>query len=413
MNIAIIGAGAAGMMAAATLAEESKGACTVFLIERNSLLGNKVLISGGGRCNVTTGVTQMDILMKKYPRGATFLRTALYSFPPRHVYEWFEHHGVPLKIEEDARVFPVSNNGKDIVTVFDRIFKKYEVSVLFRRKVTCIEKQEHAFCISFQEHPDLKVDKVLIATGGQAFRHTGSTGDGYTFAEQLGHHITPLAPSLNALVLQEEFLPHLAGISFQNVRFELLGKKIYTMEGACVFTHKGISGPAVFALSSMSCYEQYSKETPLQLRIDYIPEKSFSSLEEEILLYQKTHHKRAFFSLLREYVPQALAEMICIRLAMDGKKILAEVPKKKMMQLVNALKQSSFPVIGRGEGEEFVTAGGVDIHDIHKKTMESKICPGLFFAGEIMDIDGFTGGFNLQASWATGRLAAHGMLHPR
>lgn len=405
MNIAIIGGGAAGMMAAATLVEMYPHTHKVFLIERNSLLGNKVLISGGGRCNVTTGIHDKQILLKKYPRGAQFLRSAFYDFPPEAVYEWFEDHGVPLKIEKDMRVFPKSNDGKDVVGVFQNIFKSRDAHVLFRRKVEAISKSKEKFTITFLEHPPLEVDRVIIATGGQAFRHTGSMGDGYTFAEMLGHSTTPLAPSLSSFLAEGDFFPSLAGISFQRAGFELKGKDKYAFEGPFIFTHKGVSGPAIFALSSMSAFEAYSKLAPMFLHIDFLVDKPHEQVEEELFAYQREHHKRSLFSLLREYLPEALAEVYLKHTAMDGMKILAEVPKKGIRELGLLLKRFPLSIVGRGEGEEFVTAGGVDIHEVDKNTMESKICPGLFFAGEVMNVDGFTGGFNLQASWATGRLA--------
>lgn len=415
MKIAIIGGGAAGMMSAATILEKNISNVEVFLIEKNSLLGNKVLISGGGRCNVTTGIRDMKVLLTKYPRGANFLRTALYNFAPEKVFDWFQGHGVPLKIEKDLRVFPKSDNGKDIVGVFEEIFRRKKAQILFKRSVekieiiaqSSVEKEAVSpqFKISFKDHDDLTVDKVILSTGGQAYRHTGSTGDGYTFAEQLGHKISMLAPSLSSFITDEKWPATIAGVSFQRAGFYIKGEKNYEFVGPFVFTHKGISGPAIFAMSALSAFEKYDKNTPMKLMLDLVPDISHEKLEEQVNIYIKNNHKKTFLTTLHEYIPWSLAEVFCDVLEMDTAKINAEIPKKTLHKAVELLKRCPLSVVGRGAGDEFVTAGGVDLSEIDSKTMESKICKGLYFAGEIMNIDGFTGGFNLQASWATGRLA--------
>ncbi|MFN7160872.1 MAG: NAD(P)/FAD-dependent oxidoreductase [Candidatus Gracilibacteria bacterium] len=405
MKIAIIGGGAAGMMTAATILERNTSNVEVFLIEKNSLLGNKVIISGGGRCNVTTGIRDMKVLLTKYPRGTNFLRTALYNFPPEKVYNWFQGHGVPLKIEKDLRVFPKSDNGKDIVGVFEDMFKKKKAQILFKRNVVSISHIDNKFTITFKDHDDLVVDKVVLATGGQAYRHTGSTGDGYTFAEQLGHKISMLAPSLSSFVTEEKWTAKVAGVSFQRAGFYIRGEKNYEFVGPFVFTHKGISGPAIFAMSALSAFEKYDKAHPMKLMLDVLPDISHEELEKKLTEYVKNNHKKTILTTLHEYVPWSLAEIFCELLEISPEKMNAEIPKKTLHKTIELLKRCPFSVIGRGAGDEFVTAGGVDLAEIDSKTMESKICPGLYFAGEIMNIDGFTGGFNLQASWATGRLA--------
>jgi len=405
MNIAIIGGGAAGMMAASRIVELSGNTHTVHLFEKNVRIGSKVLISGGGRCNVTTGIQDMQLLQTKYPRGARFLKHALYSFSPKDVYGWFEKQGVPLKIEKDLRVFPRSDEGKDVVHVFEKLFAKYKVQVHFKHVLKEITSQNGQFMLHFQGYPQMKVDKVIIATGGQAFRHTGSTGDGYAFAESLGHHITTLAPSLSSFVVDAPWVKEVAGVSFQRAIFSIKGEKNYEFAGPFIFTHKGVSGPAIFAMSALSAFEQYDQEHPMSLFVDMLPDVTFETLTADIFSYQKEHHKRTMVTLLKEYVPASLAEIFCNLLEIPTTCILAEVSKKNLLKAINLLKRHKFSVIGRGAGDEFVTAGGVDLSEIDPKTMESKCTPGLFFAGEVMNIDGFTGGFNLQASWATGRCA--------
>lgn len=401
MKVAIIGAGAAGMMAAATI-NEADPSVQVFLIEKNPLIGNKVIISGGGRCNVTTGFKDIRLVLERYPRGGKFLNSAMHNFSPEKVYEWFESHGVPLKIEDDLRVFPISNNGKDVVGVFEKIFAETNTKVLFQHQV---EKIENGFKIHFKSHPTLEVDKVIITTGGQAYRHTGSTGDGYTFAESLGHTITKLAPSLNSFVCSEKWIPELAGVSLKKAK---LKSQKYEYTGPFLFTHKGITGPAVFALSSYVAFENYDHNNPLEIFIDLIPDNSRFDTEFRAIL--EKNPKKDFDNTLAEYMPKSLAQKICEVLGIKGDKNNNEVAKKDINKTIEFVKRLPLHAVGRGAGDEFVTAGGVELKEVDSKTMESKKCPGLYFAGEVLDIDGFTGGYNLQASWATGRLAGQSVL---
>ena len=203
MKVAIIGGGAAGLMAAAALTEMNPSA-DIWLIEKNNGLGKKVIISGGGRCNVTTGIRDIRTVLTKYPRGTKFLSKAMYAFSPEAVYNWFEAHGVPMKIEEDLRAFPQSNNGEDVVRAFEDLFGDSSVRIMLKAQVTHVEKDSAGYKITFKDgQAPMIVDNVVLTTGGQAYRHTGSTGDGYAFAMELGHTITPLAPSLNAFTTKE------------------------------------------------------------------------------------------------------------------------------------------------------------------------------------------------------------------
>jgi predicted Rossmann fold flavoprotein len=434
MRLAILGAGAAGMMAAATI-NELYPEIEVFLLEKNDSLGKKVLISGGGRCNVTTGVTDIKTVLSKYPRGNKFLTTAMYHFPPSEVYAWFEAHGVPLKIEDDSRVFPQSDDGKDVVGVFENIFAKSPTKILTKHTVVKIEKLngmhnpplrgakggvnglvrsgikhpptplKGGFVIHFKDQPSLQVNKVILTCGGQAYRSTGSTGDGYAFAEALGHTITKLAPSLNSFITLEKWPKILSGVSFEEATIIAKREKTYQFTGPFLFTHLGISGPAVFALSSMVAFEDYGPKNPLHIFIDLIPSLPFPELIEEFKKQITEHPKKNFKNTIHRVVPKSVAELICTELKVNGEKRNAEVAKHELEIVAEWLKQAPLSVIGRGAGDEFVTAGGVNTSEVDPRTMESKITPGLFFAGEILDVDGFTGGFNLQAAWATGRVA--------
>lgn len=404
MRIAIIGAGAAGLMATASILATSPDA-EVVLIERNDGLGKKVIISGGGRCNVTTGVTDVRQLLTKYPRGGKFLTTAMYHFPPAAAYDWFETHGVPLKMQEDLRAFPQSDDGHDIVRVFENLFQgNARVSVRLKASVVRVEKHPSGFNVYLRGDEDpMLVDRLIITTGGQAYRATGSTGDGYAFAQSLGHTITPLAPSLNAFFTRETWPREISGLSFEDATIACARDKRFTFRGPFLFTHKGVSGPAVFALSSLVAFEKYDAATPLAIMIDLFPERTAESLVETLL--DATQTNKAFVNTLAMLVPRSLSEIACHELEFAPLLKTKEIGKRDLLRTAAWLKAIPLHVVARGAGDEFVTAGGVDLREVDPSTMESKISPGLFFAGEILDIDGYTGGFNLQASWAAGRLA--------
>jgi predicted Rossmann fold flavoprotein len=297
MNIAIVGGGAAGLMAAASALEEHPEA-EIFLIEKNDGLGKKVIISGGGRCNVTTGITDVRTVLTRYPRGNKFLSSAMHQFPPQDVYAWFESHGVPLKVEEDLRVFPVSDNGKDIVEVFTRLFGASSVHLLLRKQVMRITKEQDDFLLFLKDQTEpIRAQKVILTTGGQAYRHTGSTGDGYALAESLGHTITPLAASLNGFFTRETWPKDLSGLSFEKATFttERASRPSYT--GPFLFTHKGVSGPAVFALSSLVAFEAYDVQQPLEISIDLFPDMTVLELKALIEAKIAANSKKSFCNI--------------------------------------------------------------------------------------------------------------------
>ena len=404
MKIAIIGAGAAGLMAAATVSEQCPTA-DVFLIDRNNGLGKKVIISGGGRCNVTTGILDIRTVLTKYPRGSKFLVKAMNRFPPKAVIAWFEANGVPLKTEDDLRVFPVSDNGEDVVGAFEKRFAGSNVRTLLGHAVQHIERTDSGFRVNFLKQEPLEADVLVLTTGGQAYRHTGSTGDGYAFAEQLGHAITPLAASLNSFILREAWPKELSGMSFEKATISCPRAKTYTATGPFLFTHRGVSGPAVFALSALVAFEAYDSSKPLELLLNIFPDERADDLQGRIQDAIGANPKKSIQTVLGFIAPKRLAETICRECGIDGAKHAIEVGKKDIRRIAGWLMAIPLHAIGRGAGDEFVTAGGVDLTDVDPSTMGSKICPGLYFGGEILNIDGYTGGFNLQASWATGRLA--------
>lgn len=431
-TIAVLGGGAAGMMAAVAAAEEMDSGASknsdgaggkIILFEKNRYLGAKVIISGGGRCNVTTGIFDVKKLLLNYPRGAKFLMSAMFRFPPEKVKEWFESHGVPLKIERDQRIFPVSNNGEDVVGALENELRRSGVEVFTNANVVGIENdrmengamagesesgQLKKFVVRLKDGREFEADAVIITTGGNAYRQTGSTGDGYAFAKNLGHTITPLSPSLNSFVVGEPWVKKLAGVSFEKIGLTLKsydGERTYRRTGPAVFTHHGVSGPAVFAMSAMATHEQYGKSGTMELVVNFFPDETAEDLSKRFQKMADEHGKKTLVNFVDMFLPKSVCEVILEVLKADRSLQAGRLPKTVRGALLTQMQRFTLNVVGRGAGEEFVTAGGVALDEVNTNTMESKKCPGLYFAGEILDIDGFTGGFNLQASWTTGRLA--------
>lgn len=432
MRIAIIGGGAAGLMAAAA-AHETDPRAEIFLIEKNDGLGKKVLISGGGRCNLTTGIRDIKTVLSKYPRGAKFLTKAMHRLPPEAVMAWFEDHGVPLKVEADQRAFPVSNDGRDVVAALTGAIAAPVVKIKLKTHVAGVRKIGDGFGISLKnQDAPLLVDRVILTTGGQAYRQTGSTGDGYGFAVSLGHSLTPLAPSLSAFQTREKWVADLAGVSFQKAliscrleRSEAESKDLYPQKnpslrsgrqeilGPFIFTHRGLSGPAVFALSALVAFEDFSAEKPLPVSIDFLPDRKLQDVADNIRFHLAKYPKKSLANVLGTLVPKSLAACLCVQLGLDPASPASGCGKKDAENMAKIVKGLVLHVVARAAGDEFVTAGGVDLKEVDPSTMESKVCPGLFLAGEILDIDGFTGGFNLQSAWATGHLAGVSSADPR
>ena len=381
MRIGIVGAGAAGLMAAATIKEKSPQS-KVILFEGNSRIGRKIAISGGGRCNVTTGITDLQILKTKYPRGADFLKFAFKVFPPDKVVGWFEEQGVKLKCEKDMRIFPKSNNAEEVVELFEKLIPE---TFKLSEKVSRIE---NGFRV-ITNKCEYEVDKLILTTGGNAYSHTGSTGDGYSFARELGHTITELGPSLNSFEVEEQWVKDLSGLTLPKA-------KIGECEGPFLFTHFGISGPVVFAFASHIPYRG------MPYTIDLIPTTEEINLNHLIEL----NGKKSITNVLSLTLPERLSRTILHQLEIDGNKKSGDLSKIERKKIFDILKNGiNITLKNRKPGDEFVTAGGVDLSEVNPKTMQSRLNPNLYFAGELLNIDGYTGGFNLQSSWATGRLA--------
>lgn len=406
-KIAIIGGGAAGLMTAAALVEQ-KIPAEIHLFERNTFLGAKVIISGGGRCNVTTGITDKKTLLGKYTRGGDFLKTAIYDFPPEKVKAWFEEHQVPLKIEEDLRVFPRSDDGKDVVKAFENLFRKSTVRLRLKETVSSVSKNSDGTFTLASNIGNETFQYVVLTTGGNAYQHTGSKGDGYSFAKSCGHNVTKLGPSLNSFLTAEEWPKKLSGVSLENVRLETMaedGQK-KTASGPMIFTHFGISGPTTFALSSHLAFTPISKDTPHKIQLIPAAGRNQEQWDEVLKKTIQENGPRQIHNVLGDFIPSRLGDTILELAKIPLQRKSAELSKENRKKIGELLTgKLHLTLIQRRPGDEFVTAGGVDLNEVDHKSMASKKSPGLYFAGEILDVDGLTGGFNLQASWATGRLA--------
>lgn len=400
-RIAIVGWWAAGMMVAATLLEREDLDAEIHLFEKNSRLWAKVIISGWGRCNVTTGLYKKQDLLPKYPRGATFLEPALEGFGPRAIRRRFEAHGVPLKQEDDGRIFPVSDEGKDIVGVFERLFARGNVHVHLKTAVEDITKQGSAFCVTTDKDTFL-FDHVVITTWGNAYAHTWSTGDGYARARGLGHTITPLGPSLNSFLTADTRLHACSGISFSHAT---LKKGQITSSWPVLLTHFWISWPATFAFSSHIPYVTITKQTPytVLLQPDATLDKSH---RQEILTSRAVQTpKKELGTLIRQFFTKKFIETVFEQQWYDTHLHIGNLSKEKRTTLATLFGEGiPLTLIQRRPWDEFVTAGGVALDEVDPQSGQSRLVPWLYFAGEVLDVDGYTGGYNLTSSRAMGRL---------
>jgi predicted Rossmann fold flavoprotein len=407
-KIAIIGGGAAGMIAAAILSESSVK-FDVCLYEKNDVLGKKVMSSGGGRCNITTGISSFPHLFSKYTRGSHFLKYAIGFFPPKKVMDWFINHSLPLKTEKDDRVFPRSDKGKDVIKTFLSLFNKNNVHIIYNSEVTHIIKKEKTFILQTNTQEKL-FDSIIITTGGDMNK---SKYSGYVLAELLGHTVTPLAPSLTSFKIFESQFYNLKGLTLTSIsiQFSCLKKK-YSINGDMIFTHFGISGPLIFALSSKLAFQKISPENPFTIKLvllkDTLTDACFTDLQK--LFIQSP--KKQIDNILGSLFPSRFIETLLLLQNINPQKKANEISKKEIRKLADTFTNGfELTLVNRMPGDEFVTAGGVSLLEVDGKTMESKIHKNLYFAGEVLDIDGLTGGFNLQAAWATGSVAAQSVIN--
>ena len=402
MKIVVVGGGAAGMMAACTAAR--RGA-SVILIERNAQLGVKVNITGKGRCNVTND-SDPETLIKNTLTNGRFLYSAFAAMSAQDTMSFFEKIGVPLKVERGKRVFPVSDRARDVSGALKTQLHRLGVQVL-QHRVKAIAEKDGAVCgVLLQDGSVLAADRVILATGGRSYPRTGSDGDGYRMARALGHTVTELRPSLVPLLTQETTPAQMEGLALKNVTLTVKkdGKKVFSDFGEMVFTAKGISGPLVL---SASAHLDGKKHTyPYQAFIDLKPALDAETLDKRLLRDFAENSNRDFSNALSQLLPAKMIPVAVQMCGIPGNQKVHTITRVQRENLCVLLKAFPFTVVAAGGWDEaVVTAGGISVKEIDPKTMGSKLVRGLYFAGEIMDVDAYTGGFNLQIAWSTGYCA--------
>ena len=394
IDVIVIGGGPAGMFAAITAAQQGS---RVLLLEANDRLGKKLLITGKGRCNVTNNCFAQEVL-QNIPRNGRFLYSALENFPPAQVMEFFENNSCPLKTERGNRVFPVSDKAQSILDCLKAQMHKHKVTVQ-TAKVTEIMAENGAVTGVKTKTGVISAKKVILATGGVSYPTTGSTGDGYRMAQALGHTVTEIEGSLVPLETAGNTCQRMQGLSLRNVGVKLLnnkGKVLYKDFGELLFTHFGVSGPTVLSASA------HLKGEGCKLLLDLKPALDENKLNDRILRDLDTYKNRAMENALTDLLPRSMIPVVLKILSIPADLQANSLTKQQRRSLVELLK--AFPVDISGKrpvSEAIITSGGIKVSEIDPKTMESKLVTGLYFAGEIIDCDGYTGGFNLQIAWST------------
>ena len=418
-NVIIIGGGPAGMIAAISSARLGN---KVTIIEKMNSCGKKLLITGKGRCNITNN-TNIDGFIENTPCNGRFLYGALNNFDNNDIIDLLEKEGVKTKVERGGRIFPVSDRSIDVLEALLKILKKLNVKILTNTKVEKIVVRdgkvegvkingigEDAHCGPLKDV--IKADKIILATGGKSYPVTGSTGDGYKMAIELGHTITNIKPSLVPLVSKDSVCAKLQGLSLRNIAIKLRNndKIIYEDFGEMLFTHYGVSGPVILSSSAhlvrYKNAESLLKNNNIKLQIDLKPALSEEKLDLRILRDFEEVKNKEFKNSLNKLLPQKLIPVVIEKTKIDPYKRVNEITKEERTKIVRILKCFEININGvRPVEEAIITSGGISTKEINPKTMESKIIKGLYFAGEIIDVDALTGGFNLQIAWSTGYTA--------
>lgn len=400
-DVVVIGGGAAGMMAAGTAAEQGLG---VALLEPNEKLGRKLRITGKGRCNVTNSC-DVRTFLENVPTNPKFLYSSVTAFPPAAAMAFFESLGVPLKTERGDRVFPQSDDANDIAQALSRWLRALGVRHVRNRALGIVPDGSGAVRAVVTDRGEIPCRAAVLATGGLSYPATGSTGDGYAIAKALGHDIVPARASLVPLESPAEYCVELAGFAPRNVDLTVLedGKNIYTERGEMLFAHFGVTGPLVL---SASAHMRRWGERTYDLAVDFKPALMPEKLDERMLRDFEKYRNRDLANALTDLLPRSMIPVV-LRLAdIPAQTKVHDVTRARRLALGALLKAFPVPVSGpRPVAEAIVTGGGVDVRQVDPRTMMSKLVPGLYFAGEILDVDAYTGGFNLQIAWATGRCA--------
>lgn len=402
-KILVVGGGAAGMMAAVTAARRGKN---VLLLEKNEKLGKKLFITGKGRCNLTNSA-EVEELFNAVVSNPKFLYSSFYSFTNDQVISFFEGLGVKTKVERGGRVFPESDHSSDVIRALEQEMKRLGVRISLRTEVKEILTEDgRAKGVRLSSGRMIAADAVIIATGGISYPSTGSTGDGYRFARECGHKVTDLSPALVPMEVKEWYAKELMGLSLRNIGIRITDgkKKLYEEFGEMLFTHYGVTGPVI--LSASSIVGKKLKEHPLTLHIDLKPALTEEQLDKRMLREFEANHNRQFKNAVDSLFPSKLKPVIVELSGIQEDKKVNEVTKEERLHFVRLIKDFSMTLTGmRGYNEAIITKGGVSVKEIDPGTMESKLVNGLYFAGEVLDLDAVTGGYNLQIAWSTGYLA--------
>lgn len=401
-KVVVIGGGASGLFAAYSASLTGK---KVVLIEKNEKLGKKIYITGKGRCNLTND-TQLPELFNYVISNPKFLFSAINTFCPQDVIDFFENNGCPIKVERGNRVFPLSDKASDVTKTLEKVLIKNNVKIMLNTAVSFIIIKENVVCGVLLENGDkIECDSVIVCTGGISYPLTGSTGDGYNFAKKVGHTVVDLVPALVGIELNGNDYQEMQGLSLKNVRLtaKLGQKEIYTDFGEMLFTHFGISGPIVLSCSSVINRKSLKD---IDVFIDLKPALNEQTLNERLLREFKDNNIKEISNVMRALLPKSIIPVVLRQAMIKQSKKCSEITAIERANIIKALKELKFSVKKlRPIDEAIVTSGGVSVKEINPKTMQSKLVQGLFFAGEVLDVDAYTGGFNLQIAFSTGYVA--------
>lgn len=403
-DVIVIGGGAAGMMAAGTASSRGK---TVILVEKNRILGKKMLITGKGRCNITNACEDVEELIQNVTTNRSFLYSAFYGFTNYDTIDFFNSLGVETKVERGNRVFPISDKSSDVVNALIGYVKKNGVQLVHGSVNRILTDESGAVCgIELENGKKILARSVIVATGGMSYRGTGSTGDGYKWAKALGHTVVTPKPSLVPLEVEEQWAYELQGVSLKNIGFAVYnenGKKAYSDFGELMFAHFGITGPVVL---SGSAHLRPMLPGKYNIKIDLKPALDEQKLDKRIIRDFEKYINKDFVNALGELLPSGLIETVTELAGIDAHKKVNSVTREERRRLVSVIKGLPLTVRDFCPIEQaIITSGGIAVKEIDPSTMQSKLVPGLYFAGEIIDVDAYTGGFNLQIAFSTGRLA--------
>ena len=403
-NVIVVGGGAAGMMAAIFAARNGQN---VTLLEKNEKLGKKIFITGKGRCNITNA-SEIEDLFSAVISNPKFLYSGFYSFTNDQVIHFFEELSVATKIERGNRVFPVSDHSSDVIAALAREMQHLKVKVQLHCEVKelLINNEKEIKGVRLANGKKMTADAVVVATGGISYPSTGSTGDGYRFARNCGHKVTELFPSLVPMEVKEWYAKELQGLSLKNIEIHITDgkKKLYDEFGEMLFTHYGVTGPVILSASSIVGKTLEKKE--LVLHIDLKPALAEEQLDKRLLREFEANHNKQFKNAIDSLLPAKLRPVIIELSGIEEEKKVHEITKEERLNLLRLIKDFHMTLTGlRGYNEAIITKGGISVKEIDPGTMESKLIKNLYFAGEVLDLDAVTGGYNLQIAWSTGYLA--------